>query len=404
MNSLKSILSVLMPRFLVLNVKYIVQQIDRIIKGKKLIQSDKEIRCFSKPKTHVFFGYYDITPFNSQSDEIVYLNLKEKDDFVHIMINTCNNDQELKLTTSNAWNWQQGCRLRWMPNNNREVVFNDFNDKEYFARVLNVDTKQERRISYPLYDISPDGRYGLSIDFERLGVKRPGYGYICREYIEEDHDLNNESIDLIDIENNKKEVLLTYSDIIKIDGCQSLNLKNNYINHLSFSPSGRKFLFFWLTVDTSWHKANLLVHDLDTKETKLLEGKEKVSHYVWQDDDNIICTAADEKQNWHYYIYNVTSATKLQLNPQILNIDGHPSLFAEGKIVTDTYPNLKGYQFLFVANKDSGGFERLIEIYSNCKIEGERRTDLHPRYNNKKRLLCFDSNQHRYRTLMLLSV
>ena len=404
MNSLKHIMAVIIPRTLVLYVKYVLQYIDRKRRGKKLINTNKNVKCLSKQNTHVFFGYYDISPFNTQRDEIVYLNLNEKENFVHIMLNTCDNSNEVELATSRAWNWQQGCRLRWMPNNDREVVFNDFDGWSYYSRIFNVDNKEEKRIDSPLYDISPDGRYGLSIDFERLGVKRPGYGYTCREYKEDKHDLNNECIYLIDIANNKKEVLLTYSDIIKIKGCESKNLKDNYINHLCFSPTGRKFLFFWLTADTNWHKAYLLVHDLDTKETKLLENSEKVSHYVWQDDDNIICTSADDKQNWHYYIYNITSATKTLMNPQILNNDGHPSLFAEGKIVTDTYPNRNGYQYLFIANKDIGGYELLVEIYSNCKIEGEKRTDLHPRYDNQRGLICFDSNQKRYRTLMLLSV
>lgn len=394
----------LIPRSFVLNIKYIIQCIDRKRMGKKLIKTEKNLRCFSKPNTHVFFGYYDITPFNLTTDEVIYLNLIEGENVVHIMKNTLKDGNEVELSASSAWNWQQGCRLRWMPNNNREIVFNDFDGENYCARILNVDTKQERRIDSAIYDISPDGKYGLSIDFERLGVKRPGYGYTCREYKEYNHELDFESIFLIDIENNKKEVLLTYSDIVKINGCESKNLKNNYINHLCFSPSGRKFLFFWLTVDTSWHKAFLLVHDLDTKETKLLEGKDKVSHYVWIDDDNIICTAADENKNWHYYHYNVPSFSKTLMNPEVLNKDGHPSLFSDGKIITDTYPNVKGYQCLYLANKDIGGYEPLVEIYSNCKIEGEKRTDLHPRYNPSKGVISFDSNHNKYRTMMILSL
>lgn len=402
--TLKHSISALVPRTLVLKIKYLLQYFDRYRNGKKIIHTDKEIRCFSKPNTHVFFGYYDITPFNNQSDEIVYLNLKDRENLVHIMKNTYRDDNELELTTSRAWNWQQGCRLRWMPKNNREIVFNDFDGQNYCTRILNVDDNKERRINFPLYDISPDGKYGLSINFERLGVKRPGYGYTCRRYNEYDHNLSDENISLVDIENNKSKVILTYSDISQIKGCESKNLADNYINHLCFSPTGRKFLFFWLTADTSWHKAYLLVHDFDTNETKLLEGKEKVSHYVWMDDDNIICTAADDEKNWHYYIYNVTTASKKLMNPDILNIDGHPSLFNENLILTDTYPNLNGYQYLFIAGKDVGGYEQLVEIYSNCQIEGEKRTDLHPRFDRKRDLICFDSNQKTFRTLMILSI
>lgn len=392
------------PRSVVLNIKYFSQYINRVRRHKKLIQTNKYIKCFSKPNTHVFFGYYDITPFNELSDELIYLNLKEDEQIAHIMLNTYQNNAEQELAATCAWNWQQGCRLRWMPNNSREIVFNDFNEDGYVSRIINIDTMAERCVNAALYDISSDGEYGLSIDFERLGVKRPGYGYQCRVYNEDDHDLTSESIDIINVRNNTRKVILTYSDIIKVPGCESIDLRNNYINHLSFSPSGRKFLFFWLTADSSWHKAYLLVHDLEKCETKLLEGKEKVSHYVWIDDDNIICTAANDNRDWHYYMYNISSSTKTLMNPKVLNTDGHPSVFNNQQILTDTYPNLNGYQQLYIADIDGEGYEQLVDIYSNCKIEGEKRTDLHPRYNRNKKLVCFDSNQKRYRTLMVLSI
>lgn len=402
--ALKHVLASVVSRRQALRIKYLNQAIYRLRTGKKKVNSSKDLYCISKPNTHVFFGYYDITPFNSKTDEIIYNNLVETENKLHLMKSRFPNADEVEIAETRAWNWQQGCRLRWMPNNDREVVFNDFDGEQYFARILNVDTKEERRIVAPLYDISPNGKYGLTIDFERLGVKRPGYGYVCRPYVESEHDLAKDSIGIVNLETNEVDTILTYQDIASIPGCETSDFKLNYLNHLCFSPSGRQFLFFWLTADTSWHKAYLLVHNLDTHETKLLESNEKVSHYVWEDEDNILCTACDDTRKWHYYRYTVSTGKKEALNPEVLNVDGHPSLYTDSQILTDTYPNLQGFQRLYICNKNNAGYKQLVEIYSNCMIEGEMRTDLHPRYNKDKGVVCFDSNQNKFRTLMIISL
>ena len=400
----KIIINKVFTRKTILRVKFCKQLLSRVLYGKKCIESKFRYFSISKPNTHVFFGYYDVTPFNSQTEEIIYLNLPEDHDKVGVMLSNLTNGVEQKIAESNAWNWQQGCRLRWMPNNPREIVFNDFYDNRYISRVVNVDTRSQRVIDYPLYDISPDGRYGLTIDFERLGVKRPGYGYTCRRYDESDHNLNLDSIDLVDLSDNSKKTIITYSQITKITGCESSRLSDNYLNHICFSPSGKQFLFFWLTIEDDWHKAYLLVHNFETNKTKLLENKEKVSHYVWQDENIIICTAIDDQKKEHYYRYNVSTGTRETLSPEILTRDGHPSLFGKDILLTDTYPDFDGYQHLYLADIKNSVKKQILSIYNNCMIEGEKRTDLHPRLNYNNTMISFDANIKKYRELYFVNI
>lgn len=402
--ALRHTLAVMVPRSITLRIKYIKQALYRLIENKPKILTSSSLKSISKPYTHVFYGYYDISPFNNKTDEYIFCNLIEKENKIHIMLSSFSGDKEIELAETKAWNWQQGCRLRWMPNNNREIVFNDFDGNNYFARIVNVDTKLERRICTSLYDISPNGQLGLSIDFERLGSKRPGYGYTCRQYDESSHDLLNDKIELVDLKSNTKRTLLTYADIIKIPGCKTTNICQNYLNHLCFSPSGRKFLFFWLTADFDWHKAYLLVHNIETGTTKLLENSDKVSHYVWQDEDTIICTAIDEKMDWHYKQYNVSTGEHSEIFGNLLNNDGHPSMLGNRILLTDTYPNINGYQKIYVVDLDKRTHKDLISIYSHCCYDGERRTDLHPRLDREKKIVCFDANVNGYRTLNFLSL
>lgn len=401
---IKHFVSNLLPRNAVLKIKFAYQYFNRLKHGRKKVESNLKYWSIAKPHTHVFFGYYDVSPFNPITDEIIYLTLKEREQFAKININKVAKDCEQQIAFSQAWNWQQGIRLRWMPSDSREIIFNDFNGKEYLSRIINVDTREERTVSYPLYDISPDGGYGLTIDFERLGVKRPGYGYTCRSYEENKHILENESIDLVDLKADSKRTVITYKEIAEIKGCESKDLKNNYINHLCFSPSGQKFLFFWLTIENCRHNAYLLVHDLETHQTKLLENQEKVSHYVWEDNNHIICTTQDDNRQEHYYRYTVNSGKKMVLNPSILNRDGHPSIYRKGVILTDTYPDAMGYQHLYLAGTDNAIKEPLLEIYSNCMIGGEKRTDLHPRLDIEKQIICIDANANRFRELYFVKL
>lgn len=402
LSTIKYDIANLLPRSLTLWIKYIYQWAYRLVKCQPIVDSKYNISFIGDKSSHVFFGYYDVSPFNEKNDELLYNKLTNNQ--LDIYLSNADGGKDVQIASSTAWNWQQGCRLRWMPGNDREIIFNDFDGKDYCARIYNVDKKTSKTISMPLYDIHNDGKYGLSIDFERLGVKRPGYGYTCRPYIESEHDLSTEGIDLVDIASNTKKKILTYAEIQAIEGCNTGDIKNNYINHLSFSPSGRQFLFFWLTVKDGLHKAFLLVHNLDKNQTKLLERFDIVSHYAWYDEDNIICTAIDSNNACRYYNYKISTGEKIILNPEILNADGHPSIFNQHTILSDTYPDMKGFQRLFFADIQKSGYIELLRLYSNCRIEGERRTDLHPRLNRDKSVICFDCNTGRYRQMGLLKL
>lgn len=400
----KYLLASLFPRNLVINIKYVQQWLNRCRNHRKLIETDRELISLSKPKTHVFFGYYDISPFNEKTDEIIYLNLSEGAEYVSIMkSNLYNVKDEKLLAKSSAWSWQQGIRLRWMPTNDREVIFNDFHDGKYVARIINVDSGEERVINAPIYDISPDGKFGLSVDFERLEAKRAGYGYSCRPYSEEGRNLSQEGIDLVNINNDTTERILTYEQIANACGDNNINFKDAYINHISFSPSGKKFLFFWIVIKGKKHKASLIVYDFNSKTIIPVETEDIVSHYVWDTDEKIICTAYNRDAECSYYEYSVADGQKVQLNCENLIEDGHPSLFKEDIILTDTYPNLDGYQQLFLAGKEDGKNVLLI-IYSTCKKEGPQRTDLHPRLNLNKSIVCIDANVKGYRTLNFVRI
>lgn len=397
--SLRSTLASLLSPSLKKSLQSLQLNVERIFSGKKRIETHLRCHDIGDKSCSCFFGYYDITPFNSKG-EVVFHQLNSNLGEVDIVLYDRSNEQYRSITTSKAWNWQQGSRLRWFPMSDDRIIFNDFKDGKYFSRDVNIRTSEESTYSKPLYDIDCNGRYGLSLDFIRLGVKRPGYGYTCVPY-SDPKDLGVEGIDLIDFGTNTSKRIITYRDIADTIGADDVDYNNNYINHLSFSPSGNKFMFFWLTIVGSYHKAYMLVYDLKSEKIVPLETVDKVSHYLWLDDDRLLCTVYDGKQDCRYVIYGLDGSKRHVFKS--INYDGHPTWYKDGRILTDSYPDQRGYQRLMVCNLETDEIKQILEIFQEPAISVERRTDLHPRYDQASDTICIDSSPKGKREFLLIT-
>ena len=389
----------IIPHSIIKTIKFFIQQSNIILHSEKKIQTTKDYFFIEgEGGKDAFFGYYDVTPFNERND-ILYIQLS-KTNSADIVLYDYEKKKSRVIAQTHVWNWQQGCRLRWLNQAEFTIVYNDFENGELCAKIYNINNNESRIIHTPLYDISKNGKLGLSLDFVRLGYLRPGYGYTILPF-EQSGDLSKEGIDIVDINNDIKQRILSYSEIAKVVS-QSNDYRNNYINHLSFSPSSDKFLFFWISIEGSYHQASLLVHNIKTNKTIVLEKDGKVSHYVWINDNQILCTVYDRIGNCRYVIYDTITGGKTSLNEDFLRRDGHPSMITSSTFLTDTYPNKNGFQDLFVADVDSHSSNILLRIYSNCMRDGEKRTDLHPRFNNDKSLICIDTNINKHRAIMII--
>lgn len=392
----------ILRKFITPNQKVLIKSVLHIIyrfrHGESKVDTEHQFVIIGNKYSDIFFGYYDITPFNSRGD-ILYVKKDKGALEVSICINTTSGKNEHILAKSCAWNWQQGCRLRWFPKTEDEIVFNIFENDRYFARVIDTMGKIVREYSYPLYDIDRNGEVGLSLNFERLGVLRPGYGYTCRPY--KISKLEQESIYILNLKEDKIIDSVTYNDI-----AQSLrgkcDLNKCYINHLSFSPNGKQFLFFWIEIKNGYHQASLLIYRIDERKLVALDTKNKASHYVWLDENRILCTSYDSPSSCRYYVYYVDKQIKVPYCVKSLREDGHPSVLDDNTIITDTYPNANGNQYIYKVDSKNDTKEQIIRIYSKPVTNGEWRTDLHPRFNKDKTKICFDSNINGNRELFIL--
>ncbi len=370
-----------------------IRILHKVASGKKNLYSTIPLNTIRKGRSHTFFGYYDISP--KLDSLVLFTRVKGKKCLIGIYDLTTGSEKI--ITETNAWNWQQGCRLRWNPNVSDKILYNDFMNGRHVSICLDLKSGKKDIIDYPAYDVDYCGKYMISLDFTRLGYMRPGYGYTNLPFAPED-DLSKYGVDYVNLIDNNAERLFNYNDIIEALGWdENSDLKKCYINHLSFSPNGRKFMLFFIRIERYFHQANLLVYDLNTGALKVLEKDESVSHYDWVDNDTLIVTAYDKKRNCRYYLYDIQGKKKAVL-PDTLNRDGHPTWVGNGIFVTDTYPDKNGFQKLFNVDMNCGKANEVLSIYSTGLHMGERRCDLHPRY-DLQGFLCFDADVRGYRKI-----
>ena len=135
-----------------------------------------------------FFGYYGISPRN-HSDEILFVETGSKEERNYSLTN-------LSIYKYNQANSSRSLYLRyvclelatrmylqWKGDSNSKVIFNvyDNDSDEYCAKEMDLLTGKTRLFSKAIYSISRNGKFALSLNFERLAQMRPDYGYFVKK-------------------------------------------------------------------------------------------------------------------------------------------------------------------------------------------------------------------------------
>lgn len=357
-----------------------------------------EIMCinvFEQKNKNVFFGYYDLKQIK-EDKMLVHVsnkNANTKTDLVEIGYYNLKNNKYNFITTSRAWCWQQGSRLRWSKHENT-IFFNDVNEDRYCTKKYDILNKKVLDIiEYPLYDIDKEESYGISINFSRLQRLRPGYGYnALKENNKMEKAPKNDGIYIVDIENKERKILMSLYELSKKND-KELEYYH-YINHVSISPSGEKIMFFhiWTNERGNNRKTELCIINKNGEEFEVLEEKLLVSHYTWINDDELLVTAVDTLKNKCNYIkYNIGRKSKSIIEDDNLKEDGHPTYLNSNVFISDTYPDIMSNQKVFSYDVNNNKYTQLIKIYANPMLYNEQRCDLHPRVDIKDKRICIDT-------------
>ena len=364
---------------------------------------------FSEPNMHVFFGYYDVSPLNSDNKLLLSTHLPIDNDQKVMKVGYYRLSDELKefneIGQTETWCWQQGCRLRWIDEKNLKVIYNTMINSDYGSIIYDIKKDQViKKIKKPIYDLNKEGTLGASLNFSRLQRLRPGYGYSNKQdqFINQKNP-EEDGLFLVDINENKSNLIVSLDEISKISARESMVGCDHYLNHIFFSPDSKYLFFFHLWSNKLNRDARLFRYEIESKQLKLIVDN-TISHYAWKSLDTFLVTEFTN-DTLSYNLYNIDGSRISTIGANSLNQDGHPSFSMESNfIISDTYPNYFGYQKLFKYDIESTKLTDIAKFYTNPSFTGEKKCDLHPRLSMDNKFICVDAVDSGKREMVLLDI
>lgn len=375
------------------------------------------------PNHEYFFGYYDKSPWDASMRYMICMRAKDtwsnpdpigKADICLLNLNFDSNNERYckRIATTHTWNVQQGCMAQWLgPDFKSRILYNDMRDGKYCSVILNIDTMEERVLPMPCYTVSVDGKTALSLDFSRLHSLRLGYGYAELPEVTKGVALPDTiAIWKMDIETGEVTELLKYTDFANFQLRPEMLEKGSVhkVNHLMLSPNGKRFMVLYRWFCGQRKYTRLVTCNVDGTGMYVLSDDDMVSHCYWKNDEEII--AFERKKEWGpgYYLMKDKTQEWQHLWGQLSN-NGHPSYCPTDSslVVTDSYPNrarVADIKLLRDTDSDAKDMKVIARVFAPFKYDNNTRCDLHPRWRQDGKAVCFDSIFEGHRGLYIVNL
>ena len=364
-------------------------------------------------KTNSFFGYYNISPFNNGNDLIwcetpEYRTRGSKHSPVDIIhYNILSNHKEV-VAKSTAWNWQQGCKLQWFAQSDHKIIYNNYDGikNEYFSEIIDLQSNQKQRICKPIYSVSNDGSFALTLNFDRNTIMRPSYGYFRKRNIDLPSD-SDDGIWFIDIENNTSKIILTLDQLKNFEPVSSMTKSKHKVNHIDIAPNGKRFMFMhrWIGPEGRFHRL-FTANCKDGSDLSLLTGNELVSHNCWMTDSKNIVSFSklNDGRNRYNRYYDKRGFIEIIGENDFLE-DGHPSISPDGRwMVTDDYPDKSKFSHLYLYDLANKKKYIIGMFHQPFRYRLENRIDLHPKWSKDGKYVSIDSGHRGKREFHVINV
>lgn len=241
------------------------------------------------------------------------------------------------------------------------------------------------------YTLSADKKTALSLDFSRLHRLRPGYGYAnLLDETEKEKCPDKTCIWKIDIQSGEITPVLKYTDFISFETRPEMKDAEHKVNHLMLAPNGKRFMVLHRWFKDGKKYTRLVTCNVDGTDMFNLSDDDFVSHCCWKNDNEILSYLNKKDGGKGYYLMRDKSLEYVRMWPSLM-MDGHPTYSYDGRyVVTDTYPNRKRIQSLYVMKDDK--INNVAKVFSPFRFGGDVRCDLHPRWSKDGKQICFDAS------------
>lgn len=398
------------------------------------------------PCSH-WFGYYNYSPISADGTKLLSheVTFDGRDilpeDVADVGWFDLPSGKWHKIATTRAINWQQGSMLQWLgPDYNSRVIFNDVEGEHFCSRIVNVRTGEWRTIPFPVYGVSPDGKFSITLQFERCAWCR-AYHYESIRNQAWNVDLPTEDgIFRVDLESGAVTRIISITDIVNLLSPSERKeaTGKHWIEHIMLNPDGRRFAFYHRysvaggAFYTRAYTADVTGQDIWRMDLPPRSGG---SHLGWINGSDFIiytysrtalggtyiCARREQKRTLFAILLGLARRVARILIPQkartrmlshcdYLHIvdqdkmverydfetlskygDGHPSFTKDGEwMLTDTYEQPDSCRCLLMVNiRAKRVFElgRFFSPFNSCGY----RSDLHPRLSHDEKYVIIDS-------------
>lgn len=404
-----------------------------------------------------FFGFYDKCPWDSTGrfmlamEAIFESHLPGPRDVAAIGIVDLNDGNRFeRIAETRAWNWHMGAMLQWVPSApDRLIIYNDREEDHFVSVLLDIKSGERRILPLPVYALSHDGRFALSLNFARLNDERKGYGYAgVTDPWQKDLYPKDDGIYLMDLNTGEYQLVISLAQLATFPPVPRIKSGKHWVMHSMFNPDDTRFCFLHrFQLRNGRYYTRLFTANLDGLEICCLISHGMVSHFDWRNPHQILAWARHQPSltfitkrsnifnrsplrqmltlyhkldpTWvrqrvigdGYFLFTDRTAEVERIGTGVLTTDGHCSYSPDGRwILTDTYPDEERRRALLLYSPEERRGVVIGRFYSPPEVDGPRhalapyRCDLHPRWNRDGTLVCIDSAHEGHRQMYVLNV
>lgn len=380
---------------------------------------------------HFTFGYYDRCPWDPTNRFHLALRIPQQErlpepgesaDVGYV-------DRETrtfhKTSETLAWCHQQGAMTLWLPHRPGAFIYNDFVREgpgwRPVARIHSPDEGDLGRYEVPIYALSRDGRWGVTLNFSRIPRRGYSYALAALPWEHPEPDLDGDGLSLVDMHSGETRLIASYRQLIA---------HHPFPYDVEPTPQGRPYM--WLNhaifnVDASrvmvlfryapqmdppqpWQTYMFTMRldgsDLRCSLPDLHWRRGAISHQIWGRTPGEILVDADWGGRGHEYV--VFDETRQPFRAHRISRGmgpaGHLNFSPDGRwMAADTYPDAEGIQRLALVDVVTGDFVELGRFGHQVPgARGDTRCDLHPRWSADGRFLTIDTIHDGDRKIYLL--
>lgn len=402
-----------------------------------------------------FFGYYYNNPYAAEHKRLLShraefdaRNIKH-DDTVEVGYYTVDDEKWHHVGHTGAFNWQDGSMLQWIPRAvGKKLIYNILEDGRAKSRLVDIETGEAQIFNAAVYATHPSGEWAIGVNFSRLTVCRPSYGYREAPEVIEYWKGNVHPEDgffRIDFKTGDVTPFLNTHSIVELMKAQPTGDALHYLHHPMWNPSGTRLIFLHrYSRPDGGFTTRLLSASSSGEDVYSFPDASNYSHAAWRNDEEFviwsnpgggIMGAYAKKRRagstWlrpvrqvlrfgkrlfgsakrmqsltktGYYLFRDQEAKSQAVGRGKVSMDGHPGFYGEGAyMLADTYQDEESYRHLLSYDMRSESVEELGRFYSPFN-NSNYRCDLHPRVTADGQYVCLDSAHTGMRQLYLYQI